>query len=83
MPPCFLHAGLLKLNGHAAVATPFDVKNGRGQIPGVSSVGHSTHNSSMGTSADEDDYHIKFTFAASPLAKHSNSTVSSCVPQPA
>ena len=58
-----------------AVATPFDVKNGRGQIPGVSQVGHS-HNGSTGSLSDSDVYNIKFTFAASPHAKAEGSPVS-------
>ena len=56
-----------------AVATPFDVKNGRGQIPGVSQVGHS-HNGS--TETDSDVYNIKFTFAASPHTKSEGNLVS-------
>ena len=58
-----------------AVASPFDVKNGRGQIPGVSQVGHS-HNGSTGSLSDSDTYNIKFTFAASPHAKTEGSPVS-------
>ena len=57
-----------------AVASPFDVKNGRGQIPGVSQVGHS-HNGSTGSLSDSDTYNIKFTFAASPHAKAEGSPV--------
>ena len=62
-----------------AVASPFDVKNGRGQIPGVSQVGHS-HNGSTGSLSDSDTYNIKFTFAASPHAKTEGSPVRESLP---
>ncbi|KAK9909749.1 hypothetical protein WJX75_006870 [Coccomyxa subellipsoidea] len=58
-------------NDTFAVAAPFDVKGGRKQASGVSSVGPNTTVSAGSDSSDgeSDTYNIKFTFLATPLAK--------------
>lgn len=58
-------------NDTFAVAAPFDVKGGRRQVSGVSSVGpNSTATAGPDSSDGESDtYNIKFTFLANPLAK--------------
>ena len=58
------------------MATPFDVKNGRGQVPGVSSVGPTTGHNGSAMVSDGETYNIKFTFAASPLSKTVSAPVS-------
>ncbi|EIE24516.1 hypothetical protein COCSUDRAFT_40894 [Coccomyxa subellipsoidea C-169] len=58
-------------NDTFAVAAPFDVKGGRQQVSGVSSVGpNTTVTAGPGSSEEDSDvYNIKFTFLATPLAK--------------
>ncbi|CAL8467511.1 g7049 [Coccomyxa elongata] len=58
-------------NDTFAVAAPFDVKGGRKQVSGISSVGpNSTATPGPDSSdGDSDTYNIKFTFLANPPAK--------------